>query len=370
MSPCLRGFILIKRFVLAEDTGQEKSEQATQKRREETRKKGNVARSTEINSAFMLIAGFVSLFMFRQNFVDGIGKMISGMFMQSYSFNLGMSNVRGLFMNSIVSFLTIMFPMFIVMAIAGILINILQVGFLFSGEPLMPKAEKINPFEGVKRIISKRALESLIRDIIKIFVVVWIGYSAVKGLLNNIMAVSDSSVNTIFAFTGHTVLSIVFKILIGYSVIAILDYAFQRWDYERSIMMTKQEIREEMKQQEGDPLLRARIRSVQREMSRQRMMEEVLKAEVVITNPTRLAIALAYDVDMTAPVVVAKGRNLIAEKIRDAAEKSGVPIVENVPLAQALFKAVEIGDPIPADLYTAVAEVLAYVYRLKGKQVG
>ena len=356
--------------ILAEDTGQEKTEQATQKRREETRNRGHVARSTEINSAFMLIAGFVSLFMFRKTFVDGIGKMISGMFMQSYSFNLGMSNVRGLFLNSIVSFLSIMFPMFIVMAVIGILVNILQVGFLFSGEPLLPKTEKINPFEGAKRIVSKRSFETLVRDIIKIIVVVLIGYSAVKGLLNNIMAVSDSSVTTIFSFTGHTVLSIVFKILIGYSVIAILDYAFQRWDYERSIMMTKQEIREEMKQQEGDPLLRARIRSVQREMSRQRMMEEVPKAEVVITNPTRLAIALAYDVDMTAPVVVAKGRNLIAEKIRDAAEKSGVPIVENVPLAQALFKAVEIGDPIPADLYTAVAEVLAYVYRLKGKQVG
>ena len=200
--------------------------------------------------------------------------------------------------------------------------------------------------------------------------VVWIGYNAVKGILTTTMAVSDSSVNTIFSFTGYTVFSIAIKILIGYAVIAVLDYGFQRWDFERSIMMTRQEIREEMKQTEGDPLIRARIRSVQRELSRRRMMEEVPKAEVVVTNPTRLAIALAYEPGMKAPVVVAKGRNLIAEKIREIAIKAGVPIVENVPLAQALFKAVEIGDQIPSDFYTAVAEVLAYVYRLKGKKVG
>ena len=133
--------------------------------------------------------------------------------------------------------------------------------------------------------------------------------------------------------------------------------------------MTRQELREEMKQTEGDPLLRARIRSVQRELSRRRMMEEVPKAEVVITNPTRLAVALSYEPGMTAPVVVAKGKNLIAEKIRKIAEEAGVPIIENILLAQALFKAVEIGNPIPPDLYTAVAEVLAYVYRLKGKKV-
>ena len=159
------------------------------------------------------------------------------------------------------------------------------------------------------------------------------------------------------------------KILIGYSVLAILDYAFQRWDYENSMKMTRQEVREELKQAEGDPLLRARIRSVQREMARRRMMEEVPKAEVVITNPTEIAVALSYESEMSAPVVVAKGRNLIAERIRKIAEEAGVPIVENVALAQALYKAVDIGHHITQELFTAVAEVLAYVYRLKGKKV-
>jgi flagellar biosynthetic protein FlhB len=159
------------------------------------------------------------------------------------------------------------------------------------------------------------------------------------------------------------------KILIGYAVIAILDYAFQRWDYERSLMMTRQEVREELKQTEGDPLLRARIRSVQRELARRRMMEEVPKAEVVVTNPTEIAVALSYKPGMGAPVVVAKGRRAIAEKIRQKAVEAGIPIVENILLAQALYKAVEIGRSIPAELYTAVAEVLAYVYRLKGKKI-
>jgi flagellar biosynthesis protein FlhB len=180
---------------------------------------------------------------------------------------------------------------------------------------------------------------------------------------------TGSSVEQIISFTGLSVFRIAMKILIGYVVLAIFDYAFQRWDYENSIKMTRQELREEMKQLEGDPLLRARIRSVQREMARRRMMEEVPKAEVVVTNPTEIAVAISYEPGMYAPVVVAKGRKLLAEKIRKIAEESGIPIVENVILAQSLYKAVDIGRSIPQELYTAVAEVLAYVYQLKGKKV-
>ena len=355
---------------MAEDSGQEKTEQATQKRREETRKRGNVSRSTEVNSAVILLAGFSVLFMFGGRIVRGLEDLIVGMLRQSYSLDLGLVNIQGVMLTTMITFFTIMLPVFVVMAIVGVLVNVLQIGILFTGEPLIPKPEKINPLEGLKRIFSKRSVESLFRDIIKIVVVVWIGYRAVKGILISAMEVSDASVQTIFAFAGLSVYSIALKIIMGYAIIALLDFAFQRWDYEQSIRMTHQEIREELKQAEGDPLVRARIRSVQREMSRRRMMEEVPKAEVVITNPTRLAIALSYATGMSAPLVVAKGKNLIAEKIREKAKEARVPIVENVPLAQALFKAVNIGDPIPADLFTAVAEVLAHVYRLKGKQLG
>ncbi len=352
---------------MPEDTGQERTEQATQRRREETRRRGQVAKSTEVNSAVMLLAGFTVLLVFSNYILSGIEDVVTGVFQMIPTFELSPSNFRTLFMGMIWRFFLILLPVFVFLGLAAILVNILQVGFLFTGEPLAPKLDKINPVEGFKRIFSRRSVESLVRDIIKIVVVLWIAWLSVRDMLPGIMGMTDRSVGQLFAFAGSAVFSIAMKILIGYVVIAVLDYAFQRWDYERSIMMTRQEVREELKQTEGDPLIRARIRTMQREMARRRMMEEVPKAEVVITNPTEIAVALAYDAEMTAPVVVAKGRRLLAERIRNIATEHGVPIVENVMLAQALYKAVDIGQPIPPDLYTAVAEVLAYVYRLKGR---
>lgn len=354
---------------MAEDSGQEKSEQATQKRREETRKRGQVARSMEVNSAVMLLVGFGVLMLFRDHFMDGLMRSFSHIMSHTHTYHLTYSSTQQIFLSVMRDFLMLMLPLLAAMFVAGLLVNILQFGFLLTGEPIQPKFSKISPIEGFKRIFSKRTLESLIRDILKIIVVGWIGWSAVKGLLKDTVMVADASIRQIMAFTGMAVFSISMKILVGYVVIAVLDYAFQRWDYERSMRMTPQEVREEMKQTEGDPLLRARVRTVQRELARRRMMDEVPKADVVITNPTEIAVALSYSPGMAAPVVLAKGRRLIAQKIRDKAQEAGIPIVENIMLAQALYKAVEIGHPIPGELYTAVAEVLAYVYRLKGKKV-
>jgi len=352
-----------------EETGQERTEQATQRRREETRKRGQVARSTEVNSAVMLLVGFSVLLFFGDYLLRRIENVITGVFMLSPGYSLSQSNTHVLALNMIRNFFSILLPVFLIMIVAAITVNIIQIGFLFTGEPLKPKWEKINPIEGFRRIFSRRSLESLIRDIIKITVVAWIGYASLKNIMPGIMEMADASVGQIFSFAGSMVFSTAMKILIGYAVLAVLDYGFQRWDFERSIMMTRQEVKEELKLTEGDPLLRARIRSVQRELARRRMMEEVPKAEVVITNPTEIAVALMYETGMSAPMVCAKGRRLIAERIRQKAEEAGVPIIENVLLAQALFKAVDIGHFIPEALYAAVAEVLAYVYRLKGKKI-
>jgi len=354
---------------VAEESGQERTEQATQRRRQETRRRGQVARSPEVNSAGMLLAGFSVLFVFGKYILGRLENIFNEICMMLPSFTLTPENFTVLFLNMLAKFFLTLLPVFVFMGIMAIIINILQVGFLFTGEPLTPKLEKINPAEGFKRLFSRRSAESLVRDIIKIIVVGWIGYSSVVSLLPRIVELTDYTVGQILSFAGSMVMSVALKILIGYIIIAILDYAFQRWDYERSMMMTRQEVREELKQTEGDPLLRARIRTMQREVARRRMMEEVPKAEVVITNPTEIAVAIAYEPGMAAPVVVAKGRRMIAERIRAIAEEHNVPIVENVLLAQALFKAVDTGRPIPPDLYTAVAEVLAYVYRLKGKNV-
>jgi flagellar biosynthetic protein FlhB len=354
---------------VAEDTGQERTEQATPKRRDEARKRGQVARSMEVNSALMLLAGFGVLMIFRKHFTGRLMASTREILSRGYTYNLDFTGVQHLFLALIQDFFILILPLLAIMFIAGILVNLLQVGFLLTGEPISPKLNKINPAEGLKRIFSKRTLESLVRDIVKIGIVGWIGYSAVKSILEPTIQIADASVQQIFSYTGMTIFGIAMKILLGYAVIAILDYAFQRWDHERSLMMTRQEIREELKQTEGDPLLRARIRSVQRELARRRMMEEVPKADAVITNPTEIAVAISYRPGMAAPVVVAKGRRAIAEKIRQKAVEAGIPIVQNVLLAQALYKAVEIGRSIPAELYTAVAEVLAYVYRLKGKKI-
>jgi len=354
---------------VAEETGQERTERATERRREETRKRGQVAHSVEVNAALLLFASFMLLMIFRNHFLTGFGEIMRGFFSLGYSHPFSRPYTQNLLMNAIWRFFLILMPVFILLFIIGIAVNVMQVGFLLTGEPLKPSLNKINPVQGIQRLFSRKALETLIKDILKIVIVGWIGYSSVKGMFGDILKISGADIAHIFSFTGLAVFKISMKILIGYSILAILDYAFQRWEYEKSMMMTRQELKEELKQMEGDPLLRARVRSVQRELARRRMMEEVPKAEVVITNPTELAVALAYSPGMLAPVVVAKGRRLIAERIRAIAAEAGVSIIENIYLAQALYKAVDIGHPIPENLYTAVAEVLAYVYKLKGKTV-
>ncbi len=355
---------------MAEETGQERTEQATQKRREETRRRGQVARSMEVNSAAILITSFIVLYAFGGRFIDGFRDLMSVFFRISPSTPVSITSTRDLLIGLMGRYFSLMLPLFVALMVVGVFINIFQVGFLLTGEPLQPKLEKINPVAGFKRLFSKRSVETLFKDILKIVVVGWIGYYAIKGMLDDILGMSGSTAGEVIAFTGSAVFSIAMKIFIGYIILAVLDYAFQRWDYEQSMKMTRQEIREELKQTEGDPLLRARVRSVQREMARRRMMEEIPKADVVVTNPTEIAVALMYESGTPAPKVVAKGRRIIAERIRAIAVENDVPIVRNVSLAQALYKAVDIGHFIPGDLYTAVAEVLAYVYKLKGRRVG
>ena len=354
---------------MAEETGQERTEQATKRRREETRRRGQVARSMEVNSVGILFVSFLVLLVFRGGILDGFSEILTGFFTLSSSIELTASTTQTVFMSAMLQYFTIMLPLFIIIAAAGIMVNILQVGFLATAEPLTPRLDKINPVAGLKRLFSRRALEMLARDILKIIVVGWIGYSAIQGMMHDILGMTGATAEQIVGFTAKSVFSIAMKILIGYVVLAVLDYAFQRWDYENSMKMTRQEIREELKHTEGDPLIRARVRSVQREMARRRMIAQVPEAEVVVTNPTEIAVAMKYEPGMPAPVVVAKGRNFIAEKIRAFAVENGVPIVENVSLAQALYRAVDIGNYIPEDLFTAVAEVLAYVYQLKGKRI-
>lgn len=261
----------------------------------------------------------------------------------------------------------ILLPVFVVVVLAGLLSNIMQVGFQVSFEPLKPAFDKINPAKGFQRIFSRRSMIDLVKAMIKIVIIGYIFYSTVRKIFNDIFNTPLMDIDTYLIFVGSTVFSLGMKMLAAFAVFSIADYIYQKWEFEDSIKMTKQEIKDEMKQMEGDPLIKARIRNIQREMARKRMIAEIPHADVVITNPTHAAVALRYkEGEDNAPVIVARGLNYMAQRIKQIARDNKVVVVENAPLARALVK-YEVGWEVPPEFFQAIAEILAYVYQVKGK---
>lgn len=354
---------------MAEESYQEKTEQATPRRREEARQKGQVARSSELSSVAILAAGFLSLAALGSFMFDRLRSFAVEILANGLTLQLDMASICAYAMHWANEAVVIIGPMVLLLAAAALAINYAQVGVLFTAEPLLPHFDRLDPVAGAKRLLSSRGMVELAKGLFKVVAVAYLTYLTIAAEIGQLVAFVDMGVGQIFALCGSVVLKLGYRITLLLLVMAVLDYAFQRWDYERMLRMTRQEVREELKQQEGDPLIRARIRSVQRELSRRRMMAEVGRADVVVTNPTRIAVALRYDAQtMAAPRVVAKGQRLIAEKIKEIARQAGVPLIENKPLAQALFKAVRIGEEIPETLFKAVAEVLAFVFRLRQRR--
>jgi flagellar biosynthetic protein FlhB len=265
--------------------------------------------------------------------------------------------------------LLILAPILVTIMFAGVVSNLIQTrGLKISGHPLMPKFNKLNPIKGFSRIFSKNSVMELFKSLFKITIVTLISYFTIKGRWDEIPLLMGFGVGKTLEFMGNVAIEIMFKVLLFMIFLALVDYAFQRFTYLENLKMTKEEIKDERKETEGNPQIKQRIRTVQAEMAKRRMMSSVPEADVVVTNPTHLAIAIKYDREkFSAPIVVAKGAGPIAQKIRDVASDNQVPIVENKPLARVLHKTVEIGQQIPDSLYKAVAEILAYVYRLKGK---
>jgi flagellar biosynthetic protein FlhB len=355
---------------VAEKPFQEKTEPASPKRREEARKKGEVARSREVVSVSILATGMIFLYFGSEKLASRMGAMIRDAFLSipgtaSSDFNL-FTFLNKVTLESLISVVPIMVAIVVVATLA----NYLQVGAVWSVEPLAPKASKINPVEGAKRIFSKRAFVELAKSLAKIIIVGWAAFSVLDEEIGRLGQLIYQENVQIIRYLGETSFKVMTRSCYIIAVLALLDYLYQRWEFEQNMKMTKQEVKEEFKQTEGDPMVKARIRSIQREMARRRMMEEVKKADVVITNPTHISIALRYDTaTMTAPKVVAKGAEKLAFRIREVAQAHQVPLVENKGLAQNLYKSVDIGREIPSELYRAVAEVLAYVYGLKGRSV-
>jgi len=347
---------------------QERTEEATPRHREETRKKGQVAQSMEINSAVLIFFCFLILNFLAPYLYHEISLFTVQTLGTIGSVELSMSSCHSLFLLWTLSFAKMLIPFVLALAVIALLVNLAQVGVVFSAEPLTPKLDKLNIAKGFKRVFSKRSLFNMVRDIIKLLIIGYVSYLTIRSEMNNYIPLVDKDVWQILVFASKMVFRVAMRTALALLLLAILDYAYQKWEFEKGLKMTRDQVKEELKMTEGDPLIRSRIRRIQREIARKRMMKEVPKADVVITNPTSLAVALEYDRDtMSAPTVIAKGQRLLAQKIKEIAIQHDVPIVEDRPLAQTLYKAVEIGMEIPANLYRAVAEVLAYVYSLKGR---
>lgn len=353
------------------DNFQEKTEQPTPKRLQEARKKGDVAKSMEVNSAFSLMFGLMLLYIFSNLFYRQFIRIFTGILNGGYMTELTPENIQQFLLGGISTIGAVTFLFMLGLMVVGIIASLIQVGFMFTWEPVLPKFEKLNPVKGLKKIIlSKRTLEELIKNLVKLAVILFIAYRAVADYKDEFIPLMDQGVGQIMHFTFAAALKVSFKIALVFLVIAGADYAFQKYEHIRNLKMTKQEIKEETKNTEGDPQIKSRIRTLQFQMARQRMMQEVPKADVVITNPTHYAVALKYEQGkMGAPKVVAKGQNNLALKIREIAREHAVPIVEDPPLAQALYKSVDLDQEVPMQFFQAVAEVLAYVYKLKKKKL-
>ena len=353
---------------MPDNTGQEKTEKATGKKRSEARKKGQVAQSKEISSAMILMTS-IGIFYFAGAWIFwSLSELITGVYQNIGTLRItAVSDASAFSLEILYQFLTVLLPFLIPIAVVGFIANVMQVGFQFNTEAIAVKLTKLNPVSGLKRLVSLKALVELAKSIIKILFIGSIAYLLVKSDMKEFPILIHQEVGQILVFIARVSLKVCFFVCLAMIVLAVRDFIYQRWQHEEDLKMTKQEVKDEQKQTYGDPKVKARIRSVQLEMARRRMMEAVPGADVVITNPTHLALALKFDArEMVAPRILAKGSGHIAQRIREIAVEHQIPIVEEKPLAQALFKMVEIGDYIPAELFRAVAEVLAYVYRLKG----
>lgn len=345
---------------------QERTEEATPKRREEAREQGQVAKSRDLASVAILSACLLYFYFGANSFLHQLMDLMKSSFSSLDSSLVTTENIQSLLFSAFYKTISLMTPFLLVVCIAALSSNILQVGFKISTKAIAPKLSKIDPAKGFARLFSLQSLIEFIKSIFKISIAGFVAYLTVKSELVDILPLADSSVWEILVYITGTSFRILLTTCWVLIILALMDYLYQRWEYERNLKMSRQEIKDENKQTEGDPIVKARIRRLQREMAQRRMMANVPKADVIITNPTHLAVALQYDQDsMIAPKVIAKGAGYIAEKIKEIARESRVPLVENKPLAQVLYKMVEVSGTIPDSLYKAVAEILAYIYSIK-----
>jgi flagellar biosynthetic protein FlhB len=348
--------------------GGDKTEDPTPHRLREARRKGQVFKSMELNSAINIVGVMVLLLVFSsfafRGFEDAFNLFLGNML----SYPLTAGNTQVVFREAITRYLITMLPVFSVALVLGIASNIIQVGFLLSTEQMAPKLNRLNPLEGLKKIFSKKALFEMVKSILKLLVIGTLTYFFIRSRMDGLLLLVNQTVAASLQVFWSTMTTLGILVGLVFLGLAFMDYLFQRHEHKSSLKMSRKDIKDEYKNLEGDPLVRAKLREKQRQIARERMLQDVSSADVVITNPTEIAVALIYrEGQDSAPQVVAKGVEILAQRIREIAAENEIAIVENPPVAQMLWKYTDIGEEIPITLYQAVAEIMAVVYQAREK---
>lgn len=356
----------------ANEQGGEKTEPATAKKLDDARKEGQVAKSKEINNAFTLLGFFVLL----KICIGSLGTQFLQSFYTIYNLiptileykeqTLDIQVFTQIMNHALLIMMQMLAPVFITGFIISLFADLIQVKWKPTSKPLQPKLNKMNPISGFKKIISTRSIFELIKSIFKIIIICYVAYSTLKSKQEIILRLYDIPLNLALSYIGDIILDLGIKLSAVYMIVGIADFSYQKYKFNKDMKMTKQEVKDEYKNAEGNPEIKGKIRGRMQEASRRRMMQSLPNADVVITNPTHFAVAIKYDAQTSsAPTVVAKGEDYLAQRIKENAKEHHIEIVENKPLARMLYYNVDVGAEVPPELYQAVAEILAYVYSLK-----
>jgi flagellar biosynthetic protein FlhB len=354
---------------MAEENDDEKTEEASQYRIDEARKKGDVASSKELASVLLLSGSLLTFILCGVFIYETFVEYIDWIYLQNFREAYSKEKIQEVISQTAWALVKCVGPSFGASICLGFLAQFVQIGFLYSPDILTVDIDRINPIKGFSRLISKKAVVEAIKGCFKIIVVCLITYSVMRDNIGSFLGFLHTEAGTSLAFGKYLMVKLGFSVLLGLGVIALADFGWEKWSYIQKMKMTKQEAKEEAKERDGNPEVKNRIRQIQRQMAQKRMMDDVKKADVIVTNPTHISVALKYDgATMVAPAVMAKGADHLALRIREIAKENDIPIVENITLARTLYKTVKVGNGVPRTLYKAVAEILAFVYKLRRRQ--
>lgn len=354
---------------MADENDDEKTEEPSQYKIDESRKKGDVASSKELSSVLLLSGSLLTLIICGVFIYEQFTEYIDWMYRLDFKMIYTKEKFADVITQTMWTLVKCLAPSFGASVCLGFLSQFIQIGFLYSPEILNADIERINPLKGFGRIFSKKSLVEAVKGVFKFTVVIAITYSVMKDNIGSFLGFLHSDAGQSLMFGKYLMVKLGFSVLLGLGIVALADFGWEKWSYRQKMMMTKQEAKEESKEKDGNPEVKSKIRQIQRQMAQKRMMDDVKKADVIVTNPTHISVALKYDGEtMVAPAVMAKGADHLALRIREIAKENDIPIVENIMLARTLYKTVKVGHGVPRTLYKAVAEILSFVYKLKRKQ--